>query len=85
LNHKWFLDFIQNNYFSLFILKHSYETCYKIIDKGILEILIFNTFSFSLLKSSRYLIIFQNGYIYAILCFLVICLILFLNLIFFCF
>jgi len=41
-NNKWYLDFIQNNYFALFILKHSYDTLYKVIDKGFIEIISIN-------------------------------------------
>lgn len=74
LSHKWFLDFLQNNYFGIFVLKHSYETCYKIIDKGILEILTINGLSFSVIRLSRCLIIRQNGYMYTTICLMLICL-----------
>jgi len=75
---KWFLDFLYNNYFGVFILKHSYETCYKIVDKGILEIFTINGLCFSLIKTSRQLIRRQGGFIYTNICLMLICLILFL-------
>ena len=83
LNYKWFLDFLTNNYFGVFFLKNSYETCYKVIDKGILEIFIINGLVFSVLKQARNLVLQQNGYTYSIICFLFICFILILNLSFF--
>ena len=70
LNNKWFLDFIQNNYFGIFVLKHSYETCYKVIDKGILEIFIINGVSFSFIKQARIISNQQTGFIYSTLCFI---------------
>src|SRR6185437_15963951 len=58
LNNKWYLDFTLNNYFGLYIIKHSYETFYKIIDKGIIEIfvvngLVYNMFELAYLCSKR--------------------------------
>ena len=72
LSYKWFLDFVQNNYFAFFVLKHSYETCYKIIDKGVLEICIINNLSFSVTRLAYRLVLIQNGYIYSTLCILVL-------------
>lgn len=68
LTNKLYLDFIINNYFGIFILKHSYETFYKIIDKGVLEIFMVNGLSFSFIKISREYCRNQNGYIFSILC-----------------
>lgn len=79
-NYKWLLDFSLNNYFGIFILKHSYETCYKVVDKGILEILFISGFSFSTIKTARFLSLQQNGYIYSILSYLFISFILLLSL-----
>lgn len=75
-NHKWFLDFVLNNYFAFFLLKHSYQTCYKVIDKGVLEILIINSISCSSQNLSRCSIKQQNGFIYTTICLLFISLIL---------
>lgn len=72
-----------NNFFGFFVLKHSYETCYKVIDKGLLEILLINGLSFSIIKNSRILILQQNGFVYSTLSFLFICFILILNVSFF--
>jgi hypothetical protein len=83
LSYKWFLDYLQNNFFGLFILKHSYETFYKTIDKGILEIFIINITSFSVIRLSRAFSIFQVGYLYATLCSLMLSFILIINIIMF--
>lgn len=68
LNYKWFLDFILNYYCGIFILKHSYETIYKVLDKGIFEIILINGFSFFLIRNSRSIIIQQNGFVYTTIC-----------------
>lgn len=75
LNNKLYLDYIINNYFGIFVLKHSYETFYKIIDKGILEIFIVNGLSFSFLKLSRNYIKQQNGFVFSHLCSVVLAII----------
>jgi hypothetical protein len=76
LGYKWWLDFLSNHYFGIFILKHSYETFYKTLDKGVFEILLINGLSFSIIKHSREVIRLQNGYIYSIICLTFIVLIL---------
>lgn len=68
MNNKLYLDYLINNYFGIFILKHSYETFYKVIDKGVLEIFIINGLSFSFIKISREYSKNQNGYIFSTLC-----------------
>lgn len=75
LNNKIYLDFVINNYFGVFILKHSYETFYKTIDKGVLEIFMVNGLSFSFMKMSRKYCNFQNGYIFSILCSVIVAII----------
>jgi len=85
LNHKFFLDFLQNHYFGIYVLKHSYETFYKIIDKGVLEMLFINYASFSLVKISRYLNILNISYIYSIISMLFLSLIIVVNLCLFVF
>ena len=75
LNYKWFIDFLLNYYCGIFILKHSYETFYKIFDKGICEIVLINGFSFFLIKNSRLIIIKQNGFVYTVFCLILLSLI----------
>jgi hypothetical protein len=72
LNGKWYLDFIQNNYFALFMLKHSYETFYKVVDKGFIEIISVNWFSWLIRNGSKNLLIKYDGNLYSTLCLLVI-------------
>jgi hypothetical protein len=83
LSNKWWLDFILNNYIGIYVLKHSYETCYKILDKGIFEIFIVNGFSFFFMKNSRFISLQQGGYLYSTICFIIICLLFLFNLSFF--
>jgi hypothetical protein len=45
-------------------MKFSYRTCYKIIDRGIIEILGPYGFSKVILKESSYLYSFQTGHIF---------------------
>ena len=72
LHNKWFLDFIQNNYFAIYLLKHSYNTLYKVIDKGVLEIISINWFSLGFLFVNYKFSQKQNGYIYNMLCLLLL-------------
>ena len=39
LNRKWFFDKFYNEYIAQNLLKFSYRICYKIIDRGIVEVL----------------------------------------------
>jgi hypothetical protein len=79
LSYKWFMDYLQNTFFGLYILKHSYETFYKIIDKGILEIFMLNLTSFSIVRFSRFFSQFQVGYLYSTLCSLILSILLVIN------
>lgn len=60
ISHKWFLDFLSTNYLGFFVLKHSYETYYKLLDKGFLEIFFFNGISLAILKLSYILLLQQK-------------------------
>lgn len=77
LHNKWFLDFILNNYIAVFFLKISYDTIYKLVDKGFLEILIINFISHGVLNISRQFSIRQTGAIYGSSCLLLLGLIFF--------
>jgi hypothetical protein len=64
LNNKWYFDYIYNYFIGFSILKHGYETFYKLIDKGFIEIcgvqgLSIITYKISVLLSRK-----QAGYIY---------------------
>ena len=53
LNHKWYFDYIYNFYISYTILKYSYLYFYKLLDKGLIEILnpdLFNSLCFVIAK-----------------------------------
>jgi len=64
LNKKWFFDKVINEYITQSSLKFSYRTCYKIIDRGIIEILGPHGLSQVVLNKSKYLYSFQSGYLY---------------------
>lgn len=64
LNRKWFFDKVYNEYISQIGLSFGYKICYKIIDRGIIEILGPMGLSQIILKKSRYFYGFQSGYIY---------------------
>ena len=83
LSQKWYLDFLGINYFGFFFLKHGYETYYKLLDKGFLEIFFFNGFSLTILRLSNKILLQHNGFLYSLfclnlLCFLFFCFLLFL-------
>lgn len=78
ISQKWFLDFLFTNYFGFFLLKHSYETYYKLLDKGFLEIFFFNGISMSLLRLSYKILLQQNGFLYSLFCLNLLCFLFFL-------
>ena len=82
ISHKWFLDFLCTNYLGFFFLKHSYETYYKLVDKGFLEIFFFNGISISILKLSYKLLLQQNGFLYNLFCLNLLCFLFFFFLLF---
>jgi NADH-ubiquinone oxidoreductase chain 5 len=63
-NRKWFFDKVFNEQITQSLMKFSYRTCYKIIDRGIIEILGPYGFSKVILKESSYLYSFQTGHIF---------------------
>ena len=63
-NHKWYFDFIYNYYIGYTILFHSYNTFYKLIDKGLIEIFGVQGFSSIIYKVSVFFSKKQLGYIY---------------------
>jgi len=83
LHNKWFLDFIQNNYVGIYVLKHSYETAYKVIDKGLLEILFVNSFSHNAANLGRMIAIKQTGSLYVFISLIIISAIYIISLIIF--
>jgi NADH-ubiquinone oxidoreductase chain 5 len=63
-NHKWYFDFIYNYYIGYSVLKHSYESFYKLIDKGVIEILGPQGFTWIINNIAILLSRKQSGYIY---------------------
>ena len=82
--HKWYFDYIYNYYLGYTILKYSYECFYKIIDKGIIEILGSQGITKFCYAISARVSSSQLGGIYYLACFLFLGLIL-LNLVIFIF
>jgi proton-translocating NADH-quinone oxidoreductase chain L len=78
-NNKWYFDYVYNYYFGYTLLFHSYETFYKLIDKGLIEIcgpqgfnlIVYNLYN---LNSKK-----QLGYIYHMACLLFLGLIILIN------
>lgn len=64
LNKKWFFDKIYNEYFGQFFFNFGYLISYKIIDRGIFEILGPYGLSIILAKFSKEISQLQTGYIY---------------------
>ena len=64
LNRKWFFDKVYNENITQSLLKFGYRTCYKTIDRGIIEILGPHGFSKIVLQESNYLYSFQTGHIF---------------------
>ena len=71
-NKKWFFDKIYNEYIAQFFFKFSYNTSYKLIDRGIFEILGPQGLSFLLIKKGKKLNNIQSGYIYHYLFFILL-------------
>jgi NADH-ubiquinone oxidoreductase chain 5 len=64
LNKKWFFDKFFNEYLAQNVLKFGYRVCYKIIDRGIIEVLGPLGLSQTIKKKANYFYSFQSGYIY---------------------
>ena len=81
LNHKWYFDFIYNYYIGYTVLYHSYNSFYKLMDKGFIEILGPQGLSLIIWKFSNFLSRKQLGYIYHLSSLLLLSLFLFVFLI----
>ena len=64
LNKKWFFDKVYNEQIGQFFFRFGYSTSYKIVDRGIFEILGPNGLSLALKTVSANLYKLQSGYIY---------------------
>ena len=63
-NKKWFFDKIYNEFFTQFLMKFGYRVSYKILDRGIIEILGPLGLSIIIQKKSKILYNLQTGFIY---------------------
>jgi NADH:ubiquinone oxidoreductase subunit 5 (subunit L)/multisubunit Na+/H+ antiporter MnhA subunit len=64
LNKKWFFDKLYNEQFCQFLFNFSYETSYKVVDRGIFEILGPHGITRVLFKLASTVSKIQTGYIY---------------------
>jgi NADH-ubiquinone oxidoreductase chain 5 len=64
LNKKWFFDKIYNEYFGQFFFRFSYSISYKLVDRGIIEILGPTGLSYLIKKLAATLHKMQTKYIY---------------------
>ena len=64
LNKKWFFDKVYNEYVGQFLFKFGYSVSYKIVDRGVFEILGPNGLAAILSRTSTNLFKLQSGYIY---------------------
>lgn len=64
LNKKWFFDKVYNEQIGQFFFKLGYSVSYKIVDRGIFEILGPNGLSLILKRASMNIFLLQSGYIY---------------------
>jgi NADH-ubiquinone oxidoreductase chain 5 len=70
LHYKWYFDYIFNNFFGFFLLKHSYSTFYKVVDKGVIEVITIDLLSSFIKKISMRFSLQNVGYVYNLLCLL---------------
>jgi NADH-ubiquinone oxidoreductase chain 5 len=84
LNKKWFFDRLQNELLVSSLLKIGYNTTYKLVDKGLIEILGPSGLSKSVLKLSKQVSLLQSGKInqYAFLMFTLLIIFISITLIF---
>ena len=68
LNNKWFFDQLYNFYIGIPIFCLAYKNCYKLLDKGFLEIFgpfgVVNFVSYS----SKHILRYQTGFFYNYIC-----------------
>lgn len=72
LNKKWYFDYVYNYYIGYSVLKHSYISFYKLIDKGFIEIVGPQGLSKAVFYISKQTQIKQSAYIYHLACLLII-------------
>ncbi len=75
LNNKWYFDYLYNNYVGFFILRHGYETFYKLLDKGLIEICGPQGLSTLVYYIALNLSKKQTGYVYHIACLFILSLV----------
>lgn len=63
-NHKWYFDYIYNYYIGYSILNYSYKYFYKLLDKGLIEIICPQNFSTLLYKLSNIFSRKQLAFVY---------------------
>jgi NADH-quinone oxidoreductase subunit L len=68
LNNKWFFDQLYNFYIGVPIFRLAYQNCYKLLDKGFLEL--FGPFGISNLVSfcAKQILKYQTGFLYNYIC-----------------
>ena len=72
LNNKWYFDYIYNFYIGSFFLHYGYEVCYKLIDKGFIELYSSKSLSKSAYNISSMISKKQSGFIYNLACLLIL-------------
>ena len=83
-NYEWYFDTVYNYYIGYIVLEHSYESFYKLLDKGIFEYIGPQGLNLFIIYFSKQLSNKQIGYIYHLSCLMILnfcllfCLILFL-------
>jgi len=73
---------VVNNYFGVFMLKHSYDTLYKVVDKGVLEIITVNWLAHGFVNLGRLIYGNQTGLIYGAICLIVLSFVVLCSLVF---
>lgn len=72
LNNKWFFDQVYNSYIGIPLFRLAYRNCYKLLDKGFLELC--GPFGISDFVSycSKRVLTYQTGFIYSYACLFVL-------------
>ncbi len=81
LNNKWFFDQMYNFYIGIPIFRLAYTNCYKLLDKGILELCGPFGISNVVTHYSKYILKHQTGFIYNYICLFILGLFFLINLI----
>jgi NADH-ubiquinone oxidoreductase chain 5 len=64
LNRKWFFDRIQNESIVKAVLQFGYNISYKVVDKGIIELLGPKGFAYVVINMGSQIVILQSGFIH---------------------